>query len=1294
MNTTFCRSSVLATLGAQSARSGDSAYSATFALSALLLPLALASLLLQPARATTALADQPVFTNTTVPGNMALALSVEFPTAVSVAHTDTTYDVTKTYLGYFDPAKCYLYNYDAVDETRRHFYPAGLATNRTCVAGNDAKWSGNYMNWATMQTVDPFRWALTGGYRARDTATETLLEKAWASGQGGEGNFPSRTDSSTTSIANATPFAWAAFKMRVQGLGNKMRFSQTGDINNAPTAYDPAVAVAGGTVYEVSVRVKVCDTSASAGGLESNCTAFPAGNYKPTGLIQQYANTFRYSAFGYLNDSNILRDGGVLRARQKFVGPDRPVPASTPVSNPLSEWDSNTGVISINPDSADASATAALFGVPVSNSGVLNYLNKFGQITPGSYKTYDPVGELYYAAVRYFKNLGNVPEWTAVPGGTSTATKTTWVDGFPVITNWDDPILYSCQRNFILGIGDVNTHADKNLPGSSTPTGNEPAKPASIVADTSVDTVLATNKVGALHGLGATLGTTNPYNGCCNNNSALMAGLAYDSNTLDIRPDNPSSPQTLGKQTIQTYWLDILEFQTYKADNQYYLAAKYGGFKVPSGYSPYTQATDIPPALWSTTGETVGSGGTTQPRPDNYFVASKPDSMVLGLTRAFASIVAQLRAYTTSFATSLPQTALLGSASYGAQYDSSTWTGEVLANTVAFDATTGTPNLTQVWAFSGKLAGQLTGTGWDTNRRMVTWNTTTGAGTPFRIGNLATAQRAALDTVYRSGDDTADYLNYLRGDPTHEENSSATGSARIYRNRTQKVGDIVGSKVKPVGAPQSPFADAANPGYGSFKSSYSSRTTMLYVGTNAGVLHGIDGSTTGSNAGREVFAYVPSALYLGPNGTPTTDGLVARGDPNFSHKAFVDGPPAVFDIDFDRTPADDNSGRPNGSGSPAWRTLLVGSLGKGGKSYFAIDVTDPAAMTTEANVATKVLWEFSHADLGFTYGEPTAVKTRKYGWVLVFGSGYNNADGQGYFFLVNPRNGRLLQRIATGAGTVANRAGLAHVQSYILDRTDGTADAIYAGDLLGNLWRLDLTGTPVAYPAPVQLAQLTNGTGAAVPVTSRPLVLVHPRLNRRYVVVGSGRLLDSPDIGSTQPQIFAAYMDGNGNAFNSAAALPSGITFPIQRSNLVQHTNLTLPVSVNPATQMGWWVDLGTAAAGNGWRVISDASSFYGIVTFVAMLPNGDACNPSGTSRVYSVDVGTGESQLVDSTGAIIAYSGALPGVVIEHRTYSVNGTPRLIACNDIGQCSPLSRRTPAGLGLRRLNWRELPLAD
>ena len=53
------------------------------------------------------------------------------------------------------------------------------------------------------------------------------------------------------------------------------------------------------------------------------------------------------------------------------------------------------------------------------------------------------------------------------PNTTDSDTRKTLADGFPVITNWGDPILYSCQKNFILGIGDVNTHADRDLPGSS-----------------------------------------------------------------------------------------------------------------------------------------------------------------------------------------------------------------------------------------------------------------------------------------------------------------------------------------------------------------------------------------------------------------------------------------------------------------------------------------------------------------------------------------------------------------------------------------------------------------------------------------------------------------------------------------------------------------------------------------------------------------------------------------------------------------------------------------------------------
>jgi type IV pilus assembly protein PilY1 len=1237
------------------------------------------ALLAHAAMATTPLSDGPAASNTSVPGNLAISLSVEFPTAVSVAHIGSTYDSVNTYLGYFDPAKCYLYQWNAV-ETQRHFYPSGVATDRKCTGTQDAKWSGNFLNWATMQTIDPFRWAMTGGYRVVDVVGNTLLEKAWHSGQGGTGNFPNRTLANSTLVSDNTPMAWGAFKMRVQGLGNKLRFTNTGDVTSSTvTEYNPAAALATTTIYELSVRVKVCDTTVGAGPLETNCTAFAGGNYKPTGLVQKYAERIRYSVFGYLNDNNLQRDGGVMRARMKFVGPTYALPGSPAIANPLSEWDASTGVMLANPDTADATATASAFGVTVSNSGFMNYVNKFGQITPGNYKSYDPVSELYYATLRYYRNLGNVPEWTNMTGAT-TATKATWVDGFPVITSWDDPILYACQKNFVLGFGDVNTHADKNVPGPSG-TANEPAKPATVVADTGVNAVTATNKVGELHGLGATLGNTNPYGGCCNNNSALMAGLAYHANTTDVRPDDSNKPQTVGKQTVQTYWLDVLEGQVYKNNNQYYLAAKFGGFTVPNSFDPWARTTDLPLSWWSTTGETVYG----QNRPDNYFIVSKPETMVAGLTAAFASIAEKSKAFTSAFAAALPQVAVTGSSSYSSQYDGSTWTGEVKASSNVFDISTGDPLQTEAWSFSAKLGVQLAGTGWDTARRMATWNDSSKAGVAFRLASLSASQQSALDTDYRAGNDAADYLNYLRGQRKNEVSSTESGGTKAYRDRSKLVGDIINSAPRAVVGPSAPYSGTTNPGYATFKSTWASRKPMVYVGTNAGILHAIDGSLTGSTAGREVFAYVPGALYSGPNGTPAVDGLQSLGKPEFTHYNKVDSPPAVMDVDFARTPGN--------SGAADWRTILVGGLGKGGKAYYALDVTDPSAFTTETATAGKVLWEFTDTDLGYTYGEPLAVKMKQYGWVLVFGSGYNNSDGKGYFFIVNPRTGALLQKVSTGTGSVSAQAGMAHVQGFVLDRTDGTVDALYGGDLLGNLWRLDVRAATGAFPAPTLVAVVQNAAGASLPITSRPLLVVQPGTNRRFITVGTGRMLHGSDISSSQPQAFYAVMDGTGLAFATASTLPSGISFPITKTKLRQLTNLTSPIVLDLKTEIGWWFEFSGNTGAPGWRVLSEPTSFNGIVAFSAMQPTGDACSPSGTSRVYAIDLGTGKSRLLAGTTSL-PYIDTMPGVVRDLRFYSVNGEARLLAGSDTGATRKLDGSWVPTVPLRRLNWRELQVAN
>jgi type IV pilus assembly protein PilY1 len=276
---------------------------------------------------------------------------------------------------------------------------------------------------------------------------------------------------------------------------------------------------------------------------------------------------------------------------------------------------------------------------------------------------------------------------------------------------------------------------------------------------------------------------------------------------------------------------------------------------------------------------------------------------------------------------------------------------------------------------------------------------------------------------------------------------------------------------------------------------------------------------------------------------------------------------------------------------------------------------------------------------------------------------------------------------------------MAHVQAFLLDRTDGTADTVYAGDLHGNLWRLDVTASSGAYPAPLKFAQLADSAGVRLPVTTRPLIVVQPVTNRRYVTVGTGRLLHPSDTGSSQAQRFFAIIDGTGARFNQAANLPAGITFPIQRTKLRELTDLTQEITLNLTTEIGWFVDLGKVAGGAGWRVISDSTSFNGIVAFAAMVPaSNSACEPTGTSRVYAIDLGKGVSRLQNAArNAVVAYNDSLLGVVTDVRFFGdgkVGGERFLMTGSDTGGVNVPPGQFAGAVGLRRLNWREVPLTD
>ena len=1322
------------------------------------LTLLLGLVCMAPSRAqTTVLADKPIAAGADVPGNLALALSVEFPTAISIANLNNYSDTTQ-YVGYFDPLKCYKYIFNA-PVLGSYFSPnsTGAGSNKHDCSGTAGQWSGNFMNWAATQTIDPFRWALTGGYRSLDNAANTILEKAWMPGNLGSasGNYPNRGTSqvattlnnlSASLISKLTPFStWNKFDLAIFGNGNAMVFSGDGvaatyqtpassaaDLSNVG-AVNTSAAGAAHTAYRVYIRVAVC----VPGKLESNCVQY-GSNYKPEGLLQQYANKIRFSAFGYLNQNGDVRQGGVMRAPMRFIGPNIPQPLSTSLLvNPKPEWDSGTGVMSNNPDTASASASG------VSNSGVMNYLNKFGEASQ-TYKTYDNVGELYYAAVRYFENLGNVPQWTNL-GSLSSAAATAALDGFPALGVWptDLPsstnlnpgasILYSCQKNFILGIGDDHTWYDYNVGGNTgagrySPVGLLRPVPAAVTADAPNP-----SSPNAFYNQAATwtrnlqtldaiplnpkwaLGLTDA--------TYFIAGLAYGVHVNDIRPDMPDA------QTISTYWMDVAEGQHLEDLNPYYLAAKYGGFNAgsiaqgPPGVAPDPSNPSIvnPPAYdmlntpitlgqYDTTGTNVlmgASSNISRPLPDNYYSAGNASAMVAGLTSAFVSIASSVTQQSTSFSFSLPNVSS-GTQSFGASYDANGWTGTVSGFTLTFDPITGAPNQSQVWTTSTTLQGQLAGTGWQTGRRIVTWNGS--AGIPFRLASLTsgtitatmTADIAALNSLGYSSvtcnSTSCPYLNYLRGDKTNEITSVAVGSLHAFRSRSLLLGDIVDAGLTPVSTPQQTFSDVNNPGYTAFKNFWAPpqpappapaipplRPTMVYAGANDGMLHAFNGDT-----GVEQFAYVPSALFRGPNGTPQVDGLAALGNPNYAHHNYVDATPAAFDVDMSRTVGFTGTVDYTTIGSTPWRTVLIGGLGKGGKSYYALDITDPrpTSMATETAVASKVLWEFTDSTMGYSYGVPVVVKTVKYGWVAILTSGYNNADGFGYLYIVNPRTGALLEKIKTPTAS----SGLTQASAFVKDFSDETADSMYVGDLNGQVWRFDLTGTPSSYPQPVLLATV------AQPITTAPLIEIHPVNRKRYVLFGTGVLLAVADVPSTQQQSFYAIIDGTAAGF-------SPITAPITRANLTPISSAqTISGTPNtiPSTSKGWYTDLGTdTASGIGWRVVLNPQAFNGIVTFAASLTTAtNPCSPQGSSRVYALDYGTVLSVLQPSPGptgspppgpvAFVTYTFA----AINLRFAGANGTPEIIVGFAKGDPERVNANLTGTVATRILNWREIPTVE
>ncbi|MEX2049861.1 MAG: PilC/PilY family type IV pilus protein, partial [Steroidobacteraceae bacterium] len=618
-------------------------------------------------------------------------------------------------------------------------------------------------------------------------------------------------------------------------------------------------------------------------------------------------------------------------------------------------------------------------------------------------------------------------------------------------------------------------------------------------------------------------------------------------------------------------------------------AAKWGGFKD-------TNDNDLPDvqAEWDSDGDG---------NPDNYFLVTNALRLGEQLTEAFNEILARVGSASSASVNS-------GSISsetrvFQAKFNSGDWSGQLLSFPVQSD---GTLDTAEEWDASEEIPAP-------NSRTIITVNSD-GVATPFRWANVDATRQGELDPT--SDGFGQQRLNYLRGDGTREDQIVATGSPQFRDRPTSPnrnvLGDIVSSAPMFVGRPPFMFPDVLeSQPYSAFIAANLNRTHMLYAGANDGMLHGFDAAT-----GEERLAFIPGGVFANLHELTSID---------YSHRFYVDGPPTMGDAFY----------------ANAWHTVLVGGLNKGGKSIYALDVTNPSNFS-EANAASIFRWEFTDAaDLGFTYSRPAIIRMQDGKWYAVFGNGYNSTNGKAVLFIVDVETGALVRKIDTGVGTTGAN-GLSTPAAVDLNG-DSIVDFIYAGDLFGNLWKFNVTGADpanwdVAYgSAGVKLPLFTARDAAndPQPITSRPEVGRGPRGAGVIVLFGTGKYLELTDKTPTQRQTFYGILDPNSltdtDLVAGRASLTSQQIIAEQDFSFTDPdgNSLTIPLRVttdNAVTNRGWYLDLlappNPPGTFEGEMQVSDSILRGGRIIFTTVIPDPDPCIAGGTSWLMELDALTG----------------------------------------------------------------------
>lgn len=431
---------------------------------------------------------------------------------------------------------------------------------------------------------------------------------------------------------------------------------------------------------------------------------------------------------------------------------------------------------------------------------------------------------------------------------------------------------------------------------------------------------------------------------------------------------------------------------------------------------------------------------------------------------------------------------------------------------------------------------------------------------------------------------------------------------------------------------------------------------VLFVSTNMGYLHAIDGTT-----GEEMWSFIPQqfldnikAFQEGDTSEPKVYGL--DGEISLWVQESVED----SDVDIEASDGD--------------HVYLYLGMRRGGRDYFAFDASsyDP---NNWDNINPVLKWQINggsgpYVDLGQSWSRMTKAKVA---WqcsgdtcgerdVLFFTGGYDTQYDTATtattattgtlgnaIYMIDADTGELLWSAGNNADGRIGRTHNLHIDEMhysipgspnVVDvNADGLADLMFAVDINGNVFRFDLS------PETTSASDLATG-GAIYELNSNgdfrrfynqpDIVLSRPREQAAYanLVFGSG-YMSSPRDTSQDDSIFVLFED---DIFGPPLNEDDQVTYTLISYDEIYDARGAsgAPADKNTNAPHGYRVPMGAT----GEKMLRPGLIFGDTVTYTSYLPQGntntDSCTGGqlGGSRLYRINLATGETELtIEETG-------------------------------------------------------------